>query len=1330
MKLRVPPLELVVKLVHVAPKWNVIVIMLLLCSVSAEEFHEEQSYDGLYNNPIYPRWGLVKTPINRLTVPDFSDSSYLPRASSSDSRQLPEPRDVSNAIFRKMNDQDRILTENQRGLTAFFIMFGQMLVQEITETVAPCRPPEYLSIPTRPDDPEFGGITIPMVRSEYIPGTGRAPGRPREVINEATPFLDLQSVYGLSKAWNDALREFSGGRMTETPGARLPPFNTAGLPFGNPPPPVHHMGQNNFFVPDNRDNFAIGNPIGGENIGVWVIHVILLREHNRRAAILAIENPEWTDNRLYNRARQWNIALYQNVIFNQWLPLFLDRPNPLGDYEGYDINLHPQISPEFTTVAMRFGHTLVPHGFRRKLRGVCGNDTPIRLCNVFFNVREELGRGEDPNTVEPIITGMAAQTTEAADSLIVEDLQSFLFGGVELNRRDLGAMNIQRGRDHGIASYNTLRRSFNLAPIESFEDLPLSEEMENLYGNIENIDAFTGGLLETDSNLGRIGPLFDAIIVEQFKRLREGDRFFFENKLNGLFNSTELAEIRSTTLSDIIKRNMLFDSDFIGDAPAPFVQSGVCFLGPLGTNEVPRCTPAARHSFDQINQVIIYIILVLLTILSLFGVTYFVIKTTNRKVKNNRSSSTSSYSNSTNTIKSQEYLKMFVNRYINSKSKNEKVSELFELFSERSAKKGTLRCTHDSFKSAFKLMLEASEVTYSQEVITKIVDNIFKKYSKSNTEPISITESSSSKGTSHKGGKEITFPEFEHMIIEQEYQLSRNSDTYVSNIKTKQNYSIKNVILSNRLEYAWFFIYVCVVIIIFVERAFVYRFETENTGFRQVTGNGVVVTRGAASVIAFTMALLPLTMSKKLLQWISTTKLGKIIPVDRADYFHKVVGVTFAIFNAIHIIGHTYNFYYISSAHPRDMDIIFPEIYFLSNQIPTFFGFWIFGTTTGLTGLLLVINTFLILPFTTNFVRMNKYQLFWKTHQLYIVLYILTFLHGSAQLIQAPLFWHYSTFSVLVYVLDRVYRKNEEFEISNIVHLPSNVIEVVIIKPKKFTYQAGQWGYLSFGNFFGEKHPFTFTTAPHDKYISFHIRVVGPWTTKLQKDLPSKLYFDGPFGSSFSKIGEYNTLIFIGGGIGATPFSSILKDALFRSELKHNKYDSLGVSNITKMYFFWISRNTVSYEWFGDLLKRLEENSLNLSVYRFITGKLENAGESTDRTDTSIGIDNQRQEYVNYNDIFDFQRILLTLGENQHRKITGGRGLIGGHKYPIYFGRPNWGTILHEIIERGNNTLSSSDKEKTKKSVGVFACGGSNLIRDLRSRCYKLDCDFFNENFF
>lgn len=135
---------------------------------------------------------------------------------------------------------------------------------------------------------------------------------------------------------------------------------------------------------------------------------------------------------------------------------------------------------------------------------------------------------------------MSSQIAEREDSVLCSDVRDKLFGPMEFSRRDLGALNIMRGRDNGLPDYNTVRSYFRLPKHKEWSDINpdlFAKQPELLrllvasYSNkLDNVDVYVGGMLES---LGRPGELFTAVIKEQFSRIRDSDRFWFENFDNG-----------------------------------------------------------------------------------------------------------------------------------------------------------------------------------------------------------------------------------------------------------------------------------------------------------------------------------------------------------------------------------------------------------------------------------------------------------------------------------------------------------------------------------------------------------------------------------------------------------------------------------------------------------------------------------------------------------------------------------------------------------------------------------------------------------------------------
>ncbi|RZF40187.1 hypothetical protein LSTR_LSTR012441, partial [Laodelphax striatellus] len=143
--------------------------------------------------------------------------------------------------------------------------------------------------------------------------------------------------------------------------------------------------------------------------------------------------------------------------------------------------------------------------------------------------------------------------------ILCSDVRDRLFGPNEFSRRDLGVLNIMRGRDNGVPDYNTVRSSFRLSRHKTWmeinpdlmeKDPDLMDALKAAYGeDVDNIDLYIGGMLESKDGPGE---LFSVIIMEQFQRLRTSDRFWFENVDNGIFTAEEIADLRKVKLWDVI----------------------------------------------------------------------------------------------------------------------------------------------------------------------------------------------------------------------------------------------------------------------------------------------------------------------------------------------------------------------------------------------------------------------------------------------------------------------------------------------------------------------------------------------------------------------------------------------------------------------------------------------------------------------------------------------------------------------------------------------------------------------------------------------------------
>ena len=344
------------------------------------------------------------------------------------------------------------------------------------------------------------------------------------------------------------------------------------------------------------------------------VHTLFAREHNRIVDALPVDLPEETK---FQIARAIVIAEQQYITYTEFLPTLGIE---LDGYEGYDPEKNAGLSNEFAAAAFR-AHSMIHGEFEIEADGttytaeqiealerqgveVAAEDEALALgvpLNVAFGnpgLVSELGLGA-------ILSGLGGEAQYKNDEQIDNQLRSVLFQipGPDVEDPsecldgenlpdcfsivlDLGAIDIQRGRDHGIPSYNDLREAYGLDRMESFmaitgestEEFPddreidadnplddpdildftrlvdaegnalevgsdealegavegtrrttLAARLKALYGDVDELDAFVGILAEEHLEGSEFGELQSAIWTTQFEALRDGDRFFYEN---------------------------------------------------------------------------------------------------------------------------------------------------------------------------------------------------------------------------------------------------------------------------------------------------------------------------------------------------------------------------------------------------------------------------------------------------------------------------------------------------------------------------------------------------------------------------------------------------------------------------------------------------------------------------------------------------------------------------------------------------------------------------------------------------------------------------------
>ncbi len=497
---------------------------------------EYRQINGAGNHATQPGWGASHDTLVNSCRTNFSDGFSAPAGTD-----LPNPRVLSNVLFRQVADMP-----SPQNLNDLFWAFGQFLDHDIVLTHNSETEALPISIPMGDamfDPSRTGTVMLPMMRSAPMGGDDAGV---RRYANEITAFIDGSAVYGESVARAAWLRSYRGGKLRVSAG-NLPPFNTLTGEFGGPVD-VNAPAMDGMRSPTQRV-MVCGDVRANENSLLASVHTLWLREHNWLCDSLATANPTLDDEALYQAARRLLIAELQQVVYGEWLPLLgID----LGDDVTYDATVHPGIANEFAAAGFRFGHSLV--GGNLVLvdeRGAALPNSPLALREVFFDPVAVVQR----NGVGALLRGAATHRQQTLDIHVVEDLRSFLFGAPGQGGMDLVAININRGRDRGLAGFGAVRNDLGLVPLTSFEALTgetlVAARLREFYGSVERMDPWVGMLSERRD--GVLGTTLRTMLTEQFRRLRAGDRLFSAHA--GNLDAAERAWARQQTLARVMARS-------------------------------------------------------------------------------------------------------------------------------------------------------------------------------------------------------------------------------------------------------------------------------------------------------------------------------------------------------------------------------------------------------------------------------------------------------------------------------------------------------------------------------------------------------------------------------------------------------------------------------------------------------------------------------------------------------------------------------------------------------------------------------------------------------
>ena len=601
-----------------------------------------RSLDGSGNNEAHPTWGQANIQYARNAPVRYADGIARPVSG-------PSPRFVSNRVYNDV--AQNLFSENEVSQWGF--TWGQFI--DHTFGLRQQAGGESAPLPFNANDPlesfvnDFGNIGFN--RTPAAPGTGVS--TPRQQINTIDSYIDASAVYGNSVTRLEWLREGPvDGNINNNsarlllPNGLLPARDARGNPAAAPEVEV-----NGRLLANPNAAKVAGDVRANENLALTSTQLLFAREHNRIVDRLRFSG--LSEDTKFEIARKVVGAEQQFITYTEFLPSLGIR---LPGYNGYNRNVDATLSNEFATVGYR-AHSMI-HGELEPIARtgrytqeqldafeaqgieveVDGDVTTlvIPLNVAFFNpdLVGSIGLGE-------IMKGIGAESQYKNDEMIDNQLRSVLFqvpkpgipnpedclDGPTLPECfhgvvDLGAIDLQRGLDHGMPSYNGLRNAYGLPSKTTFTSItgestssfpfdpqinpfdPINDpdildfvqlrdingavipfgtpeadseavvgirrtttaaRLRAIYGSTSNIDPFTGMLSEKHVAGTEFGELQMAIWKKEFTELRDGDRFFYQN-------DPVLGQIRfflgidfRRTLSQVIVDN----TDLVtGDIPA------------------------------------------------------------------------------------------------------------------------------------------------------------------------------------------------------------------------------------------------------------------------------------------------------------------------------------------------------------------------------------------------------------------------------------------------------------------------------------------------------------------------------------------------------------------------------------------------------------------------------------------------------------------------------------------------------------------------------------------------------------------------------------------
>ncbi|CAL1528658.1 unnamed protein product, partial [Lymnaea stagnalis] len=509
-----------------------------------------RSFDGSCNNLRHPTFGVAGSTFRRILAPKYENGDgRTPRLTGVTGAKLPSPRLVSVAVHDPGN-------HTAVNVNLMVMQWAQFLDHDVTRTPttvasAPCCTAELVRSGVLHPDVTTGGPCFPIIVGSndrlFTDLTTRCrdftrsdpavdDNGIRQQYNAITPWIDGSQIYGHTEELARSLRTLVNGklRVVTINGEDFLPADEAAT------------DETCFKLQPGDYCFKAGDVRVNAYPGLSALHTMFLRYHNKICDRLKAIHGDWSDEILYQEARRLVIAVIQRISYDEFMVQILGQAASkygllFGNY-SYNSSIDPALSNVFSTAAYRFGHSLVSDSLTI-------NGQVVETGDLFMRPKFVL------NSLKNLTEALLTENCQRADRWYTKGMTDRMFekpGGPKTGQ-DIVALNIQRGRDHGLPPYNEWLAYFGL-PIKTFDTMEQGAiRYRGVYSSVDDIDLYSGAIGEFPVNGGSVGGLYSLILGDQFRDLKFGDRFWFENLGDvSSFTSDQVKQIARIKFSKVI----------------------------------------------------------------------------------------------------------------------------------------------------------------------------------------------------------------------------------------------------------------------------------------------------------------------------------------------------------------------------------------------------------------------------------------------------------------------------------------------------------------------------------------------------------------------------------------------------------------------------------------------------------------------------------------------------------------------------------------------------------------------------------------------------------